>query len=299
MTNREILLIGHGSRVQEAVDEFQQFAKALATYIDHPVEVCFLELSEPEMMDGLHAAAHRAKVGGEVIAVPMFLGSAYHMKAEIAAAIQHIREDFPGTRIAYSTPLGFHVNLAELLKMRVDEALEKTPDALPAEETTVLVAGGGSSDPDSNSSVAKVARVLYELGDYQAVEVAYQRVTKPTTGDGIVRCQQLGAKQVVVIPYLLFTGIVHQKTVAAANEAAQDMDMRIIHAGTLGPVHPLLVEVAAQRLSEAASGVSQQLRDSMIEGYPHTKSGGGHGHHHHHHHEEHAAHEHDHHEHQE
>jgi sirohydrochlorin cobaltochelatase len=287
MLKREVLLIGHGSRAQEAVDEFRRFAEALSNYIEQPVEVCFLELSEPDMMTGLADAARRAKVGGEVIVVPMFLGSAYHMKAEVAAAIQHTREQFSGTHIAYSTPLGFHVKLAKLLKARVDQALAKTPDALPAEETTVLVVGGGSSDSDSNSSVSKVGRVLFELGDYQAVEVAYQRVTHPTTAEGMQRCHRLGAKQIVAAPYLLFTGVVHQKTAAAADEAARNLGMQVVHARTLGPEHPLLVEVAAQRLFEAASGVSERLRESMVEGIPQTRTNGEHGRHHHHDHDEH------------
>ena len=295
MTQREFLLIGHGSRVPEAIDEFNQFAGALADYIERPAESCFLELSQPEMTAGLANAARRAQVGGEVVVLPMFLGSAFHMKAEVSAALQRTREQFPGTHIVYSTPLGFHIKLAQLLKVRVDEALATTPDARPAAETTVLVVGGGSSDLDSNSSVSKTGRVLFELGDYRGVEVAYQRVTHPTTAEGIQRCHQLGAEQVVVVPYLLFTGIVHQKTVAAADTAASELGMRIIHAGTLGPVHPLLVEVAAQRLSEAGRGVSKLLRENMVEGIAHTQSGqGGHHHHHHGHHEHDHDHDHDH-----
>lgn len=299
MTHREILLIGHGSRVDEADNQFLQFARRLSDYTEEDVSVCFLELSEPDIMTGLADAARRAKVGGEVIAVPMFLGAAYHMKAEISAAVRRVREDFPGTRIRLSTALGFHVKLAELLRARVDEALARTPGARPAEETTVLVVGGGSSDYDSNSSVSKVGRVLYELGDYETVEVAYQRVTHPRTGEGVQRCHRLGAKQIVVVPYLLFTGIVHRKTVAAANEAAGDLGIELIHADPLGPDHPLLAEVAAQRLAEAASGFSEQLRARMVEGIPHTITGGGrdhhhdhgHDHHHHEHHEHHHEHE--------
>jgi sirohydrochlorin cobaltochelatase len=281
MIHREILLIGHGSRVDEAVSQFRRFAANFADYVGGDVQVCFLELSQPDIMTGLVDAAHRAKVGGEVIAVPMFLGTAYHMKVEISAAIQHVRENFPGTRVRLGTALGFHAKLAELLKVRVDEALARTPGALPAGETTVLVVGGGSSDYDSNSSVSKVGRVLYELGDYAGVEVAYQRVTHPNTGEGVWRCHRLGAKQVVTAPYLLFTGIVHQKTVAAADKAAGGPGVPLIHADPLGPDHPLLVEVAAQRLYEAANGLSEQLRESMVEGIAHTITGGGHNHEHH------------------
>ncbi len=287
MKKQEVVLIGHGSRVPHAVTEFNAFAESLAESLGQPVHTGFLELSEPEMHQALEEAAQRAGEGGEVVAIPMFLGAAMHMKLEISAIIQHVQEEFPHTAIRWSTPLGFHYQLAELLKVRVDEALADTPDALPAEETTVLVVGGGSSDYDSNSSVSKVARVLHEIGGYAAVEVAYQRVTHPNTPEGIERVHRLGAKQVVVVPYLLFTGIVHQKTVAFAEDKAGEFDMPLIHAQYLGPTHPLLLEVVRQRMAEALDGTSEMLRSKTVEGMPLVQTG---GHHHAHHDESHYDH---------
>lgn len=281
MPKREILLIGHGSRVPEAVEEFVAFSKALSKHIGQPVDHCFLDLAEPEMMHGLHEAAERAGKGGELLILPMFLGTAFHMKSEIAGAIEHIQEDFPDVHIHYSTPLGFHVKLAELMQVRIQEALDSTPDALPPEETAVLVVGSGCSDPDSNSSTSKAARVLFEKGGYQMVEVAYERVTRPKTGEGIGRLHQLGAKQVVVITYLLFTGIVHQKTRVSANQKAEELGMTLIHADTLG-THPLLLEVAEQRLREAEDGTSDLLRHKMVEGFELVAEGEHHHRHHHH-----------------
>jgi sirohydrochlorin cobaltochelatase len=280
MTQPEIVLIGHGSRVAEAVAHFHEFAANLAAYLTTPVHVCFLELSEPDIRSGLDAAARRADAGGEVVAVPLFLGAAYHMKAEINTAIRRVREDFPGVLVRYSTPLGFHFKLAELLKARVEEALARTAEALPAQETFILVVGGGSSDLDSNSSVSKTARVLAELGDYAGVEVAYQRVTHPTTAEGIERCARLGARQIVMVPYLLFTGIIHQKTDRAARESGAALKLPVIHADPLGPDHPLLLEVVAQRLREARDGVSALLRRRALEGIPQTITTGGHDHDH-------------------
>lgn len=301
MTHSEIVLIGHGSRLPAAVEDFHRFAANFSAYIDAPVHSCFLELTEPDIHSGLHDAVHRAKPGGEVIAVSMFLGTAFHMKAEISAAIRQMREEHPGTLIHWSTALGFHAKLAELLAVRVEEALAATPGALPAAETTVLVVGGGSSDKDSNSTVSKTARVLEEIGDYAGVEVAYQRVTHPRTGEGIERCVKLGAKQIVMVPYLLFTGDVRQNTDTSARQAASGIDVPVIHAEPLGADHPLLMEVVAQRMREAADGVSVLLRHRMIEGLPLGISAGGHHHaghgHHHHNHAEHGhdhEHEHDH-----
>lgn len=302
MTKREIVLIGHGSEVPQAIEEFHHFAHSLSHHIEHSARVCFLEISQPEMNHILHDTATAVGDDGEMLVVPMLLGSAFHMKAEITTAVHHIRDEFPKVAIKLSTPLGFHAHLAELLKVRVDEALARTPDALPSEETTVLVVGGGSSDPDSNSSVAKVGRVLYETGNYAGVEVAYQRVTHPTTAEGLERTQRLGAKQVVLAPYLLFTGIVYQNMVRAADEAATRLGLKLIHAQYLGPSHPMLVEVVAQRLQEAADGTSELFRHKAIEGIPQVLHNTHHHHHHHshdhHHHHEHPhGHEHSHHHH--
>lgn len=289
MTSREIVLIGHGSRVEEAVNHFNLFAAKLTDYLNTPVNVCFLELSKPDILSGLSAAARRAGAGGQVVAVPMFLGNAYHMKAEITAAIRHVREDFPGVLINYSTALGFHYKLAELLRVRVEEALARTPAALPAAESFVLVVGSGSSDLDSNSSASKTARVLAELGSangpYEGVEVAFQRVCHPTTAEGIARCARLGARQIVIVPYLLFTGIVRQQTDAAAREGGSNYALAVIHADPLGPDHPLLLEVVAQRLREATDGVSALLRQRMVEGIPQTTTAGPDHHRHDHNHE--------------
>jgi sirohydrochlorin cobaltochelatase len=290
MFKREFLLVGHGSRVPESNAELRAFVTALAQRIDQPIHHCFLELAEPDMWTGITDAAERAGDDGEVVVIPLFLGAAFHLKSEVAGAIARAREAFPHVSFKYTFPLGFHVKLAELLDVRVQAALDETPDALPAEETMVLVVGGGSSDPDSNSSVSRIARVLYERGNYQAVEFAYQRVTTPTTADGVTRCQRLGAKQLVVVPYLLFTGIVHQKTRTAAEECAQQRGLGIIHAQYLGPDHSLLVDVATQRIHEAVEGISATLRHALIDGFPLVI----HDEHHHHHHEHGHHHEHTH-----
>ena len=273
MFRREFLLVGHGSRVAEANAQFYMFEAALASHLGQPIRHCFVELVEPDLWAGLTAAAQEAGPGSEVVILPLFLGAALHVKHEIAGVVARAAEAFPGVTFRYALPLGFHVKLAELLDIRVRAALSTIPEALPSEETTVLVVGGGSSDPDSNSSVNRVARVLYEYGHYAAVEVAFQRVTTPTTADGVACCHQLGAKQVVVAPYLLFTGIVHQKTCQAAEDKARQLGLKLIHASYLGPTHSLLLDVAVQRMTEALDGTADRLRRQPVDGFSVAASG--------------------------
>jgi sirohydrochlorin cobaltochelatase len=297
MLNKHILIVGHGSRVDAAVNEFNEFTSALAEHLGQPVDFCFLELADPDLATGLTASAEKAGDGGEVTVLPLFLGGGSHQKNDVAYAIQWARNKFPGVTFKYGSPLGSHAKLVELLDVRVQACLQAAPNTLSAAETAVLVVSRGSSDPDSNSEVARLARLLYEKRYYKTVEYAYQAVAHPRVDEGVRRCAQLGAKQVVVVQNILFTGKVDESIRRLSQETGESVGVTVLQAGYLG-VHPLLVEVAAQRLTEAIEGQANmtcdlcKYRHSMV-GYEHQvgqpqdshhlHGGSAHSHDHHHH----------------
>lgn len=314
MPEQTILIVGHGSRIPEAVAQFHQFTEALAEHLGQPVRRCFLELADPDLATGLTEAAESVGQGGEVVVLPLFLGAASHQKNDVAYAIQWARAQFPAVTFRYGTHLGSHAKLVQLLDLRVRQCLEGA-GALPAAETTVLVVGRGSSDPDSNGDVAKIARLLFEKRAYRGVEYAYQAVARPRIEQGLRRCQALGAKQVVLAPFILFTGRVEAFMRDAMQPAAGELGLPVLQAEYLG-IHPLLLEVAAQRLQEAIEGTSAMTCDLCKYRFPmagyepqvgqaqtshhlHGGSAHSHDHHHHHHHDEddHHDHEHEHHHH--
>jgi sirohydrochlorin cobaltochelatase len=253
MTRTNILLVGHGSRRPAAVDEFNQFADDLSAAIAQPVQVCFLELAAPNMATGMSAAAQAVGDGGQVVVVPVFLGAANHEKNDVAAAIQWARQRFPSVTFRYGTPLGPHTRLVELLDLRVRQALtEAACDALPPEDSAIVVIGRGSSDPDSNSEVARLAHLLFEQRPYRLVTYAFQAVARPTMEEVLRQCRLLNAPQVVLVPYVLFTGRVYED-ILAVGECGRAAGLRVVTATYLAP-HPHLVEVAHQRLQEALEG---------------------------------------------
>jgi sirohydrochlorin cobaltochelatase len=167
----------------------------------------------------------------------------------------------------YGTPLAPHAQLIELLSLRVGQTIADAPDAFPPEETAVLVVGRGSSDPTSNSEVARTAYLLYERRSYVAVMYAFRAVARPNISDGLRRCAALGAKQVIVVPYILFTGKVIEDIRSASRKTDDKLGIQVLHALYLG-VHPLLLDVAAQRLQEAIDGTANMTCDICKYRYP-------------------------------
>jgi sirohydrochlorin cobaltochelatase len=295
MSNQAILIVGHGSRVPEAVGQFHEFTHALSSYLNQPVRSCFLELAEPDLATGLTEAAKLVGDGGEVVVLPLFLGAAGHQKNDVAYAIQWARQQFSDVTFHYGTHLGSHAKLVELMDLRVRECLAVNREALPPEETAVLIVARGSSDPDSNSEVAKLSRLLFEQRSYQTVEYAYQAVARPRVDAGVHRCKLLGAKQVVVAPFILFTGRVDADLRKVSQRTGEELGVRVLQAGYLG-IHPLLIEVVAQRLQEATDGTAAMTCDLCkyrfsMAGYEpqvgqpqdshHLHGGSTHSHHHH------------------
>jgi sirohydrochlorin cobaltochelatase len=309
MSNQTILVVGHGSRIPQATDQFNDFIIALAGRLGTPVQSCFLELADPDLATGLTTAAATAGAGGEVLVLPLFLGAAGHQKNDISAAIQWARAQFPAVAFKGGAPLGPHAKLVDLLDVRVQEAFAAHPAALPPEESMVLVIGRGSSDPGGNSEIARLAYLLMEKRPYLSVEFAFQAVARPRVPAGLRRCAQLGAKQLVVAPFILFTGKVDEYILDVTRQAQTELDLPALPASYLG-VHELIIDVAEQRVRELQADSVVMSCDICKYRFPmagyvaevgapqetdHLHGGSAHSHDHHHHHNDDDDHEHRHH----
>jgi len=247
------LLIGHGSPMPAALAEFQSFAQALQNRLGRPVRHCYLEISEPSMADGLSAAAEEAGPGGTVIVLPIFLSAGRHQKRDVPAAVTAAARCYPNVTFRYGAALGYDPRLVSLLQFRVGEALAADTAGLTCSETTVLVVGRGSTEAEANAEIARCAYLLYAGGSYAGVEYAFQAAARPDVAEGVRRCARLGARQVAVAPFILFTGFVYAEICRAASAEAAAVGLRLVQASCLG-VHPLTIDVALQRLHEAEGG---------------------------------------------
>lgn len=253
MKQRSLLLIGHGSRDEAAVTEYYTFAEALEEKLAVPVQACFLEFADPAIVDGIRTLVEVQKAE-KVIALPLFLGPAGHQKNDVPTIINWAKQNYSETEFTYGAPIGAHYGIVQTMAKRIQQAIQLSAHAVADEETAILVVGRGSRDPDSNSEVYKVSRLLWEGRSYGWVETCFYALTKPDIAVGIERCVRLGAKRVIVLPYLLFTGLILQRTEAQVHELVKSYpDIEIIIGGHLG-VHDAVLDAAAQRYQEALDG---------------------------------------------
>jgi sirohydrochlorin cobaltochelatase len=248
-----LLIAGHGTADPEGAQEFRAFVRRVGTRLDVPVAGGFIELSDPPLTEAVETLAGT----GRLAAVPLMLVAAGHAKGDIPAALAREKARRPGLSIVYGRPLGPHPTVLDLLRERLSEA-GAGPD------TTVLLVGRGSSDPDANAEVAKVARLLAETTGVAGVEYAFVSLAPPDVGSALERCRLLGATRMVVLPYFLFTGVLPRRV---ADQAARWADgnpaVKVESARVLGDCDAL-AGLVVERYREALAGDIRMNCDTCL-----------------------------------
>jgi sirohydrochlorin cobaltochelatase len=247
MTPPPLLLVGHGTVDAAGVAEFVAFTGRLRARLGAEgvdVDGGFIELARPtvhEAWSALAAAGHR-----RVAAVPLVLVAAGHAKGDIPAALQREVLRDSGSGYVMGRPLGPHPVLQQLLAARVAEVSDVG--------TAVLLVGRGSTDPDANAEVCKVARLLQEGRGYDFVEPAFVSLADPDVRAGLARCRALGARRVVVAPYFLFDGVLPRRVAAQAVAfGRENPDVEVRVAPYLGDTDEL-AGLVVERYREALHG---------------------------------------------
>ena len=123
-------------------------------------------------------------------------------------------------------------------------------------DTMLVVVGRGASDPDANSNVSKVMRMLWEGLGFGWGETAYSGVTFPLVEPGLTHAARLGYSRIVVFPYFLFTGVLVRRIYDQTDRVAAGLpDIRFLKAPYLG-AHDLVVETFVDRLVEIVEGTN-------------------------------------------
>ena len=248
-----IMICGHGSRNQNAARQFATLSEGLkARYPEVAIEYGYLEFCNPVIHSGLDAL--KARGVKRVLAVPGMLFAAGHAKNDIPSVLNTYQAANPDMVIEYGRELGVDLKMIRAAAERIEEAIASSQKEIARHDTLLMVVGRGSSDPDANSNVSKVMRMLWEGMGFGWAETCYSGVTFPLVEPGLEHAAKLGYKRIVVFPYFLFTGVLVKRIYSFTDEVAvRHPDIEFIKADYLND-HPLVLDTFEDRLLEILEG---------------------------------------------
>ena len=244
-----LLVVGHGSRDADGVEEFWTLAEAIRDAAGElPIDFGLIEMAEPlvdEALDRLVGSGAR-----RVVWIPLVLLAAGQLKNDGPAALARARLRHPEVEFAMGRDLGIDPVVLDVVEDRIRAAVG---DADP-ETTGVVLVGRGSSDPDASSDLYKIARLLNDGRALPMIEPAFAGVAQPDVPAALERCRRLGATTIIVAPFLLFTGVLVPRIYERAVQWAQDHPGIVVRgAEHLGPDRRL-ARVVLERYREVLQG---------------------------------------------
>lgn len=247
-----VMICGHGSRSQSAVDEFAVLAEKLPALLppDWMVDYGYLEFANPVIRDGMDRL--RSAGCDRILAVPGMLFAAMHAKNDIPTVLNTYAATH-GMPVLYGRELGVDPKMIAAAGSRIQDAVDTAnADLGPVDlhDTCLVVIGRGASDPDANGNVAKIARILHEGIGFGWHEVGFSGVTFPLVEPCLQHVAKLGYRRVIVFPYFLFSGILIDRIHGFTDRVATaHPDIQFVKAGYLGD-HPKVLETFAERILE-------------------------------------------------
>ena len=134
--------------------------------------------------------------------------------------VHALQREFPHLRLTYGAALHLHPLVLKLLREKIIEAEARSRQLVKRSNTCLVLVGRGTTDPDANSDVSKLARMLEEGMGFGASFVCYSGTAKPLVPDGLKLAARLGFPRIVVAPFLLFTGVLVKRIYGAAEDLA-------------------------------------------------------------------------------
>lgn len=248
-----IVVAAHGSRDPEALREVEALLALMKKQVPgKPVVHGFLEFALPTIDDAVREVIERG--AARVVILPALLLAATHAKNDMPGELALLKRQFPDIEFHFGAPTDLHPLLLQLSQRRIVEAEARSQRTVRRADTCLVVVGRGTNDPDANSEVSKLARMLEEGMGFGASFVCYAGTAEPGLTDGLRKAARLGCERIVVFPYFLFDGVLVKRIYSAAEELqARYPELEVLKAGYLG-AHDSVARVFLERAREGFEG---------------------------------------------
>jgi sirohydrochlorin ferrochelatase len=231
-----ILYIGHGTRLAKGVAQCKAFIEQVKQQIPLPIqETAFLELVEPSIEEGVKRCIEQGAT--KIAIIPLLLLTAHHAKLDIPKEFEAIHSQYPTIQFTFGKPLGIEKSIVMEVIDKVQQAIntqesENWQTRLTNGEADVLLVVRGSSDPGLAQQANEICQLVKKYSHYKYVKACFLYGNDWRFEDALSlysTCQ----KPVVIIPYLLFDGLL-SVAIEKKVQQAQEMSPNVLLADKLG-----------------------------------------------------------------
>ncbi|MGP7817129.1 sirohydrochlorin chelatase [Niallia sp. 01092] len=210
-----VVYIGHGSRLQEGIQNFYTFIENMMESVSMPVqEVAFLELASPSIEETMEKVIQNG--AKDILVVPVLLFSAAHFKKDIPEVLNRIQAKYPTVCFTITTPFDIHEKMVDLVVKRIN-ACRKNSDGI------ILLVGRGSSDPEPGLKLLEIANLIVKKIN-MPVATAFLAVGTPSFDAELIKLEEQ-FETIYVMPYLLFSGLLLKRMESKIAACTKDVTL--------------------------------------------------------------------------
>lgn len=244
-----LVAVAHGSRDPRSASTIHALMDVVrANRPDLDVRTCFLDLSAPRMgdvLDGVRGDGYES-----AIVVPLLLGSAFHARVDVPAAVREAEQRHPSLRVHSADVLGPDHRLRSAAWRRLLATGVDPADS----ELGVILAGAGSSHAPANRLVADVATYWQQTTRWSTT-AAFAAAAEPDVPAAVASLRDRGARRIAVASWFLAPGLLPDRIIEHALEQVGSPFI----AAPMGD-DPSVAELVVSRYEEAARASEQPVR---------------------------------------
>lgn len=231
-----VLLMGHGSPNRAAQIELLELRGLLQDALGRRVDLGVLEFAAPGL-PALAQAFGDLEPGASVAAQPLLLFDGLHGRHDMPQEAARAAAQF-GLEVRLGSPIGAEPALIEQAVRRIAQHPRRAGDVL------VFVGRGSSLAPALEQTQRVAAWIARESG--LDLVVCHAGITAPDPAAGVALAAP-GARRVLVLPWLIHTGLLLERVRATTDRAARELGLDVVQLPHIGN-GPELVSVMSNRI---------------------------------------------------
>ncbi|MCH4564471.1 MULTISPECIES: sirohydrochlorin chelatase [Halomonas] len=114
-----LILLAHGSSDPRWRAPFEHLAEALARRLETPLQLAYMELSEPSLETTVAELAAAGVERAEIL--PLFFAAGRHLRQDVPGQVEVLAEAHPGIDLRLLPPVGEHPAFVEALAAVIAE----------------------------------------------------------------------------------------------------------------------------------------------------------------------------------